>query len=77
MMPDIVSNPQKMHTHQAHEGKLHFGTDCWTSPNRWVYMVVMSSMQAHRHTGAELMAQFVKVLDVFGIGDKVSSSECR
>ena len=78
-----------MHTHQAHEGKLHFGTDCWTSPNQWAYMVVTIQYAtkgvmnawlldivkvAHRHTSAELTAQFAKVLDVFGISDKVSSS---
>ena len=88
-MSDIVSNPQKCAPTQAHEGKLHFGTDCWMSPNQQVYMAVTVQYATkgvmnvwlldivevtHRHTGAELAAQFVKVLDAFGISDKVSDS---
>ena len=42
--------------------------------NTWLLDIVEV---AHRHTGVELAAQFAKVLDVFGISDKVSNSERR
>ena len=37
--------------------------------NTWLLDIVEVGS---RHTGAELAAQFAKVLDVFGISDKVS-----
>ena len=39
--------------------------------NTWLLDIVKVTQ---RHTGAELAAQFAKILDVFGISDKVNDS---
>ena len=72
---------------QDHDGLLNFATDCWTAPNRRAYMAVTVQYEmegtvhqwlldivevGHRHTGAWLALEFVKILDDFGIRDKVS-----
>jgi hypothetical protein len=66
---------------------LNFATDAWTSPNHKAYVVVtvhfekkgdMVSMLldlvkvAKSHSGLNLAATFAKILNDFGIGDKVS-----
>jgi hypothetical protein len=67
-------------------GALSFGTDAWTSPNNKAYVVVtvhfevdgspitilLNIMEAAKsHSGINLAAAFAKILDDFGISDKV------
>ena len=71
---------------QEYEGQLNYATDAWTSPNHKVF-VVFTVHFAHEgtpvsmlldlvevaklHSGANLAAAFAKVLEDFGISDKV------
>ena len=72
---------------QEHGGVLHFGTDCWTSPNRRAYMAITVQYETdgivnewlldivevgRRHTGERLAIEFEKVLDNFRISNKVN-----
>jgi hypothetical protein len=74
-------------THQEHEGRLSFATDAWTSPNHKAYVAVTVHFEqdgtpvsmlldlvqvAESHSGLTLAAVFAKLLDDFGITDKVS-----
>lgn len=74
-------------TYKDYDGALNFATDAWTSPNHKAYVAVTVHFQkdgvpvamlldlvevAERHTGAHLAAVFAKILDDFGITDKVS-----
>ena len=74
---------------QDHEGALSFGTDAWTSPNHKALIAVTVHFEidgvpfcmlldlvevATSHSGVNLAAAFAKVLDDFGISDKVSSN---
>ena len=71
---------------QEYEGQLNFATDAWTSPNHkafvaftvhFVHEGVPVSMLldlvevAKSHSGVNLAAAFAKVLEDFGISDKV------
>ena len=72
---------------QEYEGQLNFATDAWTSPNHKAF-VAFTVHFAHEgtpvsmlldlvevaklHSGVNLAAAFVKVLEDFGITDKVS-----
>jgi hypothetical protein len=66
---------------------LSFQTDAWTSPNHKAYVAVTVSFEfdgaqhtmlldivelAKSHSGVNLAAAFAKILDDFGISDKVS-----
>jgi hypothetical protein len=66
---------------------LSFATDAWTSPNHKAYMVVTVHFEtdgvpvamlldmvevARSHSGLNLAVAFAKVLDEFGISEKVS-----
>jgi hypothetical protein len=68
---------------------LSFGTDAWTSPNHKAYVAITVHFEnegepmcllldvvevPHSHSGLNLAAAFAKVLDEFGISDKVSKS---
>ena len=71
---------------QEYEGQLNFATDAWTSPNHKAF-VAFTVHFAHEgtpismlldlvevamsHSGVNLAAAFVKVLEDFGISDKV------
>ena len=72
---------------QEYEGQLNFATDAWTSPNHKAFVVftvhfahegVPVSMLlnlvevAKSHSGVNLAEAFAKVLEDFGISDKVS-----
>ena len=72
---------------QEHEGALSFGTDAWTSPNHKAYVAVTVHFEhdgepmcllldlvevAKSHSGINLAAAFAKILDDFGITQKVS-----
>ena len=72
---------------QEHGGALHFGTNCWTSPNHHAYMAITVQYETDgvvnewlldiievgtRHTGERLVIEFEKVLDNFGIANKVN-----
>jgi hypothetical protein len=72
---------------QEHEGTLSFQTDAWTSPNHKAYVAVTVTFElngiqytmlldivevAKSHSGINLAAAFAKILDDFGISDKVS-----
>ena len=71
---------------QEYEGQLNFATDAWTSPNHKAFVAftvhfahegVPVSMLldlvevAKSHSGVNLAEAFAKVLDDFGISDKV------
>src|SRR5277367_1750296 len=73
-------------THQDHEGALNFATDAWTSPNHKAYVAVTVHFEDDgkpismlldivevpcSHSGVNLAAAFAKILDEFGISDKV------
>ena len=71
---------------QEYKGQLNYATDAWTSPNHKAY-VAFTVHFAHEgtpvsmlldlvevtksHSGANLAAAFAKVLEYFGISDKV------
>jgi hypothetical protein len=72
---------------KEYDGDLSFATDAWTSPNHRVFVAVtvhfeMNGMPmcilldlvevAESHSGANLAAAFAKILDDFGITEKVS-----
>ena len=72
---------------QEYEGQLNFATDAWTSPNHKAFvaftvhfahegtpvsMLLDLVEVAKSHSGVNLAAAFVKVLEDFGITDKVS-----
>jgi hypothetical protein len=75
-------------TYQEHDGALNFTTDVWTSPNHRAYVAVTVHFEingvpvsilldlvqvAMSHSGLNLAAVFAKILDNFGMSDKVSS----
>jgi hypothetical protein len=72
---------------KEYTGALSFATDAWTSPNHKAYVAVTVhfekdgepiSMLLHiaelacSHSGINLAAAFAKILEDFGISDKVS-----
>jgi hypothetical protein len=81
---------------REHEGDLNFATDAWTSPNHKAFVAVTVHFQvkgsavamlldlvevATSHSGLNLATAFAKILDDFGISDKVrchglGSCEC-
>lgn len=73
---------------QNYEGALNFATDAWTSPNHKAYVAFTIHFEhegapiamlldlvevAESHSGVNLANAFAKVLEEFGIEDKVSS----
>ena len=71
---------------QEHEGALNFATDGWTSPNHKAYVAVTVHFEnagepvsmlldivevACSHSGFNLASAFSKILEEFGISDKV------
>jgi len=77
---------------QEHTGALSFATDAWTSPNHKAYMAVTVHFKnkgvpvamlldivelACSHSGLNLAAAFAKILEDFGIDNKVSNLSCR
>jgi hypothetical protein len=73
---------------QEHDGVLNFATDAWTSPNHKAYVAVTVHFEekgvpismlldlvqvATNHSGINLAAVFAKILEDFGISDKVSA----
>ena len=71
---------------QEHEGALNFATDAWTSPNHKAYVAVTVHFEIEgklvsmlldivelvcSHSGLNLAAAFAKILEDFGISDKV------
>jgi hypothetical protein len=84
-----VNSPSKLL--QEHVGALSFATDAWTSPNHKAYVAVTVHFEnkgipvamlldivevARSHSGLNLAAAFAKVLEDFGIEDKVSKECC-
>ena len=72
---------------QEHKGALSFAMDAWTSPNHKAYIAVTVHFEnegmpvsmlldvvelAQSHSGINLAATFAKILQDFGINDKVS-----
>jgi hypothetical protein len=73
---------------QRYEGALSYAIDGWTSPNHKAYIAVTVHFEkdgvpvsmlldivevACSHSGCNLAAAFAKILDDFGISDKVSN----
>jgi hypothetical protein len=71
----------------VYDGALSYATDAWTSPNHKAYIAVTVHFEkdgvpismlldivevARSHSGLNLAAAFAKILDDFGISDKVS-----
>ncbi len=74
---------------QAYEGALNFATDAWTSPNGRAFVAVTVHFEMggvaqtllldivecpRSHTGGHLADAFAKVLDDFGVSDKVGEN---
>jgi hypothetical protein len=72
---------------QEYDGALSFATDAWTSPNHKAYVAVTVHFEhdgnpismlldlvevARSHSGVNLAEAFAKILQEFGIEDKVS-----
>ena len=72
---------------QEHDGALNFATDAWTSPNHKAYVAVTVHFEnagvpvsmlldivevACSHSGFNLASAFSKILENFGISDKVN-----
>lgn len=72
---------------KEHDGELSFATDMWMSPNHKAFIAVTTHFEkngepmcilldlvevAQSHSGLNLAAAFVSVLEDFGISDKVS-----
>jgi hypothetical protein len=75
---------------QEHDGALSFATNAWTSPNHKALIVITVHFEidgipvcllldlvevATSHSGINLAAAFAQVLTVFGIENKVSTSD--
>jgi hypothetical protein len=71
---------------QEYDGNLNFATDAWTSPNHKAFMAFTIHFEhegtpismlldlvkvAKSHSGVNLAEAFAKVLEDFGIQDKV------
>jgi len=71
----------------VHDGALSYETDAWTSPNHKAYVAVTVTFVsngvqytmlldivevAKSHSGINLAAAFAKILDDFGVSDKVN-----
>ena len=69
-----------------YDGRLNFATDAWTSPNQRAFVAITVHLEhkgepillllnivevAKSHTGINLAAAFAKILEDFGISDKV------
>ena len=77
---------------QEYKGALNFATDGWMSPNHKVFVAITVHFKnegilikmlldlvevARSHSGANLAEAFTKVLEEFGIKDKVSFDSYR
>jgi hypothetical protein len=73
---------------QEHQGALNFAMDMWTSPNHKAFVAVTVHFEnngvlicmlldivevAKSHSGANLVAAFARIVNEFGISDKVST----
>jgi hypothetical protein len=73
---------------QEHKGNINFAMDAWTSPNHKVFVAIMVHFEvngapmcilldlvevAESHSGLNLAAMFARVLDKFGVSEKVSN----
>jgi hypothetical protein len=71
---------------KKYDGRLNFATDAWTSPNQRAYVAITVHLEhqgepisllldivevAKSHTGTNLAAAFAKILNEYGISDKV------
>jgi hypothetical protein len=87
----IMNSPSMLQPLQEHTGALSFTTNAWTSPNHKAYMAVTVHFKNKgvpvamlldiielvcSHSGLNLAAVFVKILEYFGIDDKVSNLSC-
>ena len=69
-----------------YDGRLNFATDAWTSPNQRAYVAITVHLEhkgepismlldivevAKSHTGINLAAAFAKILEDYGISNKV------
>ena len=72
---------------QGYDGALNFAMDAWTSPNHKAYVAITVHFEqdsvpvamlldlvevAMSHSGLNLAAAFARILNDFGIADKVS-----
>ena len=85
----IVLGSHAHQSGQEYDGKLNFATDAWTSPNHKAYVAITVHLEhdgkpmvwlldivevPKSHTGTNLALEFTKVLNDFGISDKVRLS---
>ena len=74
--------------HEEYDGDLSFATDAWTLPNHKAFIAITVHFEINgepmcflldlvevteSHSGVNLAAAFAKVLDDFGISEKVSN----
>jgi hypothetical protein len=80
---------QRLNTYlKEHEGNLSFATDAWTSPNHKAFVAITVHFEvngtpmcilldlvevAESHSVLNLAAVFARILDEFGISEKVSN----
>jgi hypothetical protein len=80
---------QRLNTYlKEHEGNLSFATDAWTSPNHKAFVAITVHFEvngtpmcilldlvevAESHSGLNLAVVFARILDEFGISEKVSN----
>ena len=87
----IMNSPSMLQPLQEQKGVLSFTTDAWTSPNHKAYRAVMVHFEnkgvpvailldimelVHLHSGLNLAAAFARILEDFGIDNKVSNLSC-
>jgi hypothetical protein len=71
---------------QKYDGRLNFATDAWTSPNQRAFVAITVHLEhdgvpisllldivevAKSHTGVNLATAFAKILEDYGISEKV------
>lgn len=71
---------------KEYDGRLNFATDAWTSPNQRAFIAITVHLEhqgeplsllldlvevAQSHSGMNLAAAFAKILEEYGISDKV------
>lgn len=87
--PGVETQAGAHRSTQDYDGELSFSTDAWTSPNNRPYVAVAVHFEhdgepmcmlldivevSASHSGVNLAAAFAKILEDFGISDKVCSA---
>ncbi|KAF9225171.1 hypothetical protein BS17DRAFT_700379, partial [Gyrodon lividus] len=78
--------------YKEYDGKVNFTTDAWTAPNHRVFIAFTVHLEhkgepltmpldivevVRSHTGLEMATVFAKILEEFGLTDKILAMECN